>query len=221
MSRRASLRRRAISIWPSYCPAPASCRRRGLPPQRGVHVAGQVNLVPNERLEMIAVLVTAPAGSMGNYMVMFSMAMLPVALAGQERATAGAILASFQPDQAVIAKQAGAMAAPAIAAIHQIGEQAKARAAADTTRHDTQNQAWENDQAAKEAQNRQWEKSQDALERNTQGFSNYLLDQSVVQDNEANAHGTLWNNTAYALVKANPERYELVDTPNYWKGIDY
>ena len=193
----------------------------GIPPQRGAHVAGQVNLVPNERLEMIAVLMTTPAGSMGNYMVMFSMAMLPVALADQERATAGAILASFQPDQATIAKQAGAMAAPYLAAIRQIGEDAKTRTATATARHDTQNQAWEKDQAAKAAQNRKWEQSQDALERNTQGFSNYLLDQNVVLDKEQNAHGTLWNNTAYSLVKANPDRYELVDTPDYWKGVDY
>jgi hypothetical protein len=193
----------------------------GIPPQRGARVAGQVNLVPSERLEMIAVLMTTPPGSMGNYTVMFSMAMLPVALADQERATAGAILASFQPDQATIARQAGAMAAPYLAAIRQIGEDAKARGTAAAARHDTQNQAWDRDQAAKEAQHRKWDQSQDALERNTQGFSNYLLDQTVVQDNELNAHGTIWNNTAYAMVKANPDRYELVDTPNYWKGIDY
>lgn len=193
----------------------------GMPPQRGVQVAGQVNLVPSEPLYMIAVLTTTPPASMGTYMVMFSMAMLPRALANQEAATAGAILSSFQPDPAVINRQAGAMAAPYIAAIHQIGAQAQARAAASERLHGTQNEAWEQDQKAKEVRNRQWEKSQDAEERNTQGFSNYLLDQNVVLDKEQNAHGTFWNNEAYALTQGNPDRYEIVDTPGYWKGIDY
>jgi hypothetical protein len=31
----------------------------------------------------------------------------------------------------------------------------------------------------------------------------------------------VWNSTADALVKANPNRYEIVDTPNFWKGVDY
>jgi len=193
----------------------------GLPIQRGVHVTGQVSLAPGEPMEMNVVLTTTPPSSFGNYMVMFSMAMVPRALADQERATAGAILASFQPDQAVINRQAGAMAAPAIAAIHQIGAQAKARADAASAAHEAQHQSWNQGQAAVDAQHRNWAQSQDASERNTQGFSNYLLDQTVVQDNRENAHGTFWNGTAAALVKANPDRFELVDTPNYWQGIDY
>jgi hypothetical protein len=193
----------------------------GMPAQRGAHVTGQVSLVPSEPADLDALVLTTPPSSMGSYLVMFSMALVPAALANQERATAGAILASFKPDQGVIARQAGAMAAPAIAAIHQIGAQAQARAASSSRAHDLQNQTWEQDQAAKAAQNRNWEQSQDAQERKTQGFSNYLLDQTVVLDNEQNAHGTFWNSTANAMVKANPDRYELVDTPDYWKGIDY
>jgi len=193
----------------------------GLPLQRGVHVTGQVSLAPNEPMEMNAVLTATPPSSFGNYLVMFSMVMVPQAVADQQRATAGAILASFQPNQAVINHQAGAMAAPAIAEIHQIGAQAKARADAASAAHEAQHQSWNQGQAAVDAQHRNWAQSQDAAERNTQGFSNYLLDQSVVQDNQNNAHGTAWNATAAALVKANPDRFELVDTPNYWKGIDY
>jgi len=193
----------------------------GMPVQRGAHVTGKVSLVPSEPMDLNALVMTTPPSSMGTYLVMFSMALVPVAVADQERATAGAILASFQPDQGVISRQAGAMAAPAIAAIHQIGEQARARGAASSAAHDIQNQAWEKDQAAKATQNRNWEQSQDMQERKTQGFCNYLLDQTVVLDNEQNAHGTFWNGTADAMVKANPNRYELVDTPNYWKGIDY
>jgi hypothetical protein len=54
-----------------------------------------------------------------------------------------------------------------------------------------------------------------------QAFSNYLLDQTVIQDNQNNTHGTVWNQNADALVRINPQRYEYVNPPNYWKGIDY
>jgi endo-beta-N-acetylglucosaminidase D len=75
-------------------------------------------------------------------------------------------------------------------------------------------------------QNQSFEYHEDSISRNGQGFSNYLLDQTVVQDNNMYnngtiGHGTVWNSTADALVKANPNRYEIVDTPNYWRGIDY
>ena len=33
--------------------------------------------------------------------------------------------------------------------------------------------------------------------------------------------GTVWNQTADALVRSNPDRYEIVQTPNFWKGVDY
>ena len=53
-----------------------------------------------------------------------------------------------------------------------------------------------------------------------------LLDQTVIQDNNVYGsgtigHGTVWNSTADALVKANPNRYEIVNAPNFWKGWDY
>jgi len=66
-----------------------------------------------------------------------------------------------------------------------------------------------------------WRAGQDRQERNTQGFCNYLLDQSVIQDNRYNAHGTVWNGTAEALVKADPARFQYVEPRDYWKGIDH
>ena len=59
------------------------------------------------------------------------------------------------------------------------------------------------------------------MDRRSQEFSNYQLGYSVVQDNNDNAHGTLWNQDADALVKQDPQRFEYVNAPNFWKGIDY
>jgi len=81
-------------------------------------------------------------------------------------------------------------------------------------------------EAANEAQHAGYWAQQDSNARNAQGFSNYLLDQTVVQDNNIYnngtiGHGTVWNSAADALVKADAKRFEIVDTPNYWRGIDY
>ena len=79
---------------------------------------------------------------------------------------------------------------------------------------------------ANDAQHAGYNAQQDSNARNGQGFSNYLLDQTVIQDNNMYGngtvgHGTVWNSTADALVKANPNRYEIVDNPDFWKGKDF
>jgi hypothetical protein len=81
-------------------------------------------------------------------------------------------------------------------------------------------------QAANDAQQADWNANQDVQARNNQEFSNYLLDQTVVQDNNMYnngtvGHGTAWNSTADALVKADPDRFEYVEKPNFWQGTDY
>jgi hypothetical protein len=59
------------------------------------------------------------------------------------------------------------------------------------------------------------------MDRRSQEFGNYQLGYAVVSDTGNNAHGTLWADDAAALVQSNPDRYEYVSAPNYWKGIDY
>jgi hypothetical protein len=63
--------------------------------------------------------------------------------------------------------------------------------------------------------------NEDIRDRSFQAFDNVILGQSVVRDTERNAHGTLSNDYADALVKAHPERFEYVPTQDYVKGIDY
>ena len=61
----------------------------------------------------------------------------------------------------------------------------------------------------------------DARDRSFQAFDNVLLDQTVVEDTYRNTHGTISNDYADALVKANPNRLHYVPTQDYLKGIDY
>jgi len=176
--------------------------------QRCVHVTGHVNLAPNEPDELIAVLCTTPPGQMGNYLVMLSSAIMPIAVADQQRATVGAILASFQVDQRVLTGEINSIAGPAIDAIHKFGAMAM-KNADDASR-------------AHQAQNESWRAGQDSQDKRNQGFSNYLLDQNVIRDvQDPNTHKTVWNQTADVWQKAFPDRIEIVPTSEYIKGQDY
>ena len=92
--------------------------------------------------------------------------------------------------------------------------------------NDVQHAKWSASQESNTAQYSNSNDGQDTRARNNQGFDNYILDQTVVQDNNMYnngtiGHGTQWNSTADALVKADPNRFEYVDKPNYWEGTDY
>ena len=104
--------------------------------QRCVHATGHAVLggrggAEQDMPEIEALLCTTAPGPMGNYFVALSMSLIPPNLANQERATVGAILSSFQVNQGVVSQEANAMAAPAIAQIHAIGQAAMQRAQAD------------------------------------------------------------------------------------------
>jgi hypothetical protein len=177
-------------------------------PWRCAHLLGQIDPQDGKGVrEMNTIFCSSPPARFGSYMNLVYHTAVPVAFADKDRATMGAILASFTPNEAVIQRQAGAIAAPEINRIHEIGRQA-AQQAADA-------------HAAEDAHNRSVEKRWDDQDKQSQAFSNYLLDQTVIQDNYNNAHATVWNQTADAMVKNNPDRYSYVDTPNFWKGVDY
>src|SRR5262249_1737245 len=147
-----------------------------------------------------------PPSNMGLWLSMAYVTAAPVDIYPKVAPTLGAIMQSFQVNMQVVNAQAAAMAAPAIEQIHEIGRAAAARAKASREAFEIHNssvyQRW------------------DDQDKRNQAFSNYLLDQTVIQDNTLNAHGTFWNKTADDLVKADPKRYEYVDAPNFWKGID-
>ncbi len=195
----------------------------GNPGQRCIHSIGRGLLMsvgqppptakPEDypQLEFLACL-TAP-DRMGNYTVSISVSEIFLNSIEKERATVGAIMSSYQVNQAVVANQASAMAAPIIANIHRIGEQATARMNAVEQQNDEQHAGY-------------WAR-QDSNARRNQSFDNYILDQTVIQNNDVYGngttigHATVWNSTADALVKSDPNRYEIVNSPNFWKGWDY
>jgi len=180
----------------------------GSGPQHCAHLAGQIDPADGKSpSEMVAVYCVGPVSPMGQYGSQVYVTAVPVAFADKERATMGAILASFTLDMSVVNAEAGALAKPAIDAIHEVGRRAAAQADAA--------------HAANDAHNAAVEKNWDSIDRQGQGFSNYLLDQTVIQDNTTGTHRTLWNKAADDMVAHDPQRYQYVDVPNYWKGVDY
>jgi hypothetical protein len=199
-----------------------------------VTATGQLNPDGTAMREMNMLLCRSTPDQYGMYFLILTKSLLPLGASDQQRATAAAIIASYKPDMQRAHAIADAQSAPVIAQmqqtyqahqqalmsftqqqianIHQIGANATARMNAAEQEHDMEN--------------RSFEQHEDDISRNGQGFSNYLLDQTVVQDNNMYnngtiGHGTVWNSTADALVRADPNRFEIVDTPGYWRGIDY
>jgi hypothetical protein len=190
--------------------------------QRCVHVTGTTSPPGKGTNEIEAWMCTTPPGPNGMYGITVFLVALPTAYAGQERATAHAILTSFQQNTALLKAHVAAVTGPVIAAmnhqiesdahkyidyVNKIGEDAKARGQAADVQH--------------AAQQATFDAAQTFNAQNVQGFTNYLLDQSVVQNNITGAQGTLWNNAANALVQANPNKYSYVPNSNINLGSQY
>jgi len=178
----------------------------GPAPPRCAHILGRIN--PGDGPRGYDVIFCSGAVSrMGQYMNFTSIVTVPDKYADRERVTADAVLNGFSVDMDVVQGQANRFAAPEIARINAIGRAAAQQAAAAHVAEDRQAASVE----------RHW----DSQDRGSQAFSNYLLDQTVIQDNSTGTHATAWNTTASAMVSSDPNRYEYVATPNYWKGVDY
>ena len=103
---------------------------------------------------MDTMLCATKPGQSGMYVLRLFHTLLPVTVADQERATAAAVVASYQVNTALMQPKTTVRAVPTID-VQPIGATAAARYAA---------------LLAESA-------------RNNQGLSNYILDQDVIQDN--------------------------------------
>jgi hypothetical protein len=179
------------------------------PQERCVHLNGTADMGDGKGSRELngVYCTTPPTPTAGVWMSIAYTTMAPVQVAAEERATLGAILQSFNVNMGVVRSQSAKIAGPAIDQIHLIGKAAAQQAAAAHERNDIQNSSVY----------KRW----DDNDKRSQEFENYQLGFSVVSDVGNNAHGTFWNEDADELVQGNPDKYEYVSAPNYWKGIDY
>jgi hypothetical protein len=91
--------------------------------------------------------------------------------------------------------------------IHAVGAAAKQQA--------------DNAHAANDAHNAGVQAHWDNMDRASKSFQEYTLDQAVVVDTHTGVRATGWNQAADALVKADPNRYQIVQRQDLLKGVDY
>jgi hypothetical protein len=177
-------------------------------PIRCQRMAGTVDMQDGKgNREINVVFCVKPPGPYGQFLASAYSTTALVATASQSRATLDAIMRSFREDPAVISREASEIAKPAVDAINAYGAAVVKRA--------------QDSEKAFEIRNSSVYKQWDSNDRRSQEFSNATLGYSVIQDNAYNGHGTFYDDDAAALVKSDPNRFEYVNAPNYWKDIDY
>jgi hypothetical protein len=75
--------------------------------------------------------------------------------------------------------------------------------------------------AQREASSASFNQHMDDIDRSSKSFQNYQLNRSQLQDNSNNTRGTIDYMTADALVKADPDRFQIITRPDFIKGVDY
>jgi hypothetical protein len=219
-------------------PTPLTMEKVDLVPgsQEGqcVNATFQINPDGKGMMETGATLCRSPVDRNGFFLLTLSKYQLPLGASDQSRATAVAIMSSYKANMQLVQARANAAVAPMINQMQQT-YQAHTQALMSLTQSQiarTQQigaQATARMNATEAANQQQWagfDQQESNISRQGQGFSNYLLDQSVVQNNNVGGtgmvgHATVWNTQANALVQANPNKYEFVPEQNYWAGTDF
>jgi hypothetical protein len=127
----------------------------------------------------------------------------PEAVADAEAPAMLAMIHSYSQDAAVIGRE-NQVVLNNIAAVGR----ASAQQAADAD-------------ARRIASSKSFNQHMDDIDRSSKAFQNYQFDSSQLQDNDINARGTVDNRTADALVKADPNRFQIITRPDFIKGVDY
>ena len=189
-----------------------------MPEPQGVHgvmASGQMD-PDGKGMQFFSDLLTVsdPTRDYGSYSVTLSHALLPLAIADKEKPMLNSIISTYKPNMQVVNGENAKL----LQQKQQSDQQWLAWGQQQSDRIRAQGQAaqanFAGQQAANDAQHASWNAGQTANAQNAQGFSNYLLDQSVVQNNSTGAHGTLWNNAAEGMVQSNPNKYSYVSNPN-------
>jgi hypothetical protein len=100
----------------------------------------------------------------------------------------------------------------------QLQQGAMNRVQADATRAAQQSAAIN---ARREASTAAFNAHMDSIDRSSKITQDYILDRSVVRDSTTGDRGTVSNGYADSLVRANPDRFQVVPNQNLIAGKDY
>ena len=142
---------------------------------------------------------------------------LPERYAEQEAATMTAVINSYSQDRRVIAQES----AGDMGRIHQAGVIADIHAKAANDRFTASKQGFEGHMQDLNQRSGDFDQHMGNIDWSSKITQDYILDRSVVRDTEYDAHATVGNKFADALVKGNPDRFEIVPNQELIRGIDY
>jgi hypothetical protein len=210
---------RVTSVEPMQAPKGVRC----------VMAQGQLNADGNGMRDFIDMLCATSPDQYGSYNFQTSGTSFSPGASNLDRATALAIINSFQVDMKLVKQRADAESAPIIAAMkrkYQAQQQqwmARHQQIIRGIKQTGENARIRNNavQKANEAQHRAWEQQQDTQGRQSRTRSDYMLDQKIVKDNYRDTHTTEWNRTADELVRHDPKRFEILEQQNYELNRDY
>jgi hypothetical protein len=142
---------------------------------------------------------------------------LPERLADKEGATLLAVIKSYQTNAQVV----GRMQQGALNRVHADAARAAAQGAALNARREASNAAFDQHMNALDAQSNAFDAHVDTIDRQSKMTQDYILDRSVMRDNDNGDRGTVTNGYADYLLKTNPDRFEVVPNQDLIRGRDY
>ena len=142
---------------------------------------------------------------------------IPARFADEENATLLAVIRSYQQNEPMMAQQRqGAMNR-----VQADAARANAQAAALNARREASNAAFDQHMGALNAQSSSFNSHMDDIDRSSKINQDYILDRTVVRDNENAERGTVSNSYADSLVRGNPDRFQIVPNQDLIKGKDF
>jgi hypothetical protein len=142
---------------------------------------------------------------------------IPVGIAEQEGPTMLAIIHSYTQNEQMMAQ----MRQGEIDRVRADAARANAQTAAINARREASNAAFDQHMNNLNSQFSANDAHMDNIDRASKMNQNYILDRSVVTDNENGERGAVSNAYADSLVRANPNRYQIVPNQTLIKGQDY
>jgi hypothetical protein len=138
-------------------------------------------------------------------------------VAAQVGPTIKAMVASYSTNAAVV----GAEQRAAMNRVQADAAAAAAQGRALDTRREASNSSFDSHMKSLDRSNADFNSHADDLDRSSKVFQDYQLDRSVVRDNDYAERGTISSGYADALVKANPDRFRIIQNQDLIRGQDY
>jgi hypothetical protein len=142
---------------------------------------------------------------------------IPVKYVDAETPTLMAVIKSYSQDAQVIGREGAAD----LARVHADGERARIQADAINARREQSNQAYDSHMQDLKRNDSDFDQHMGNIDWSSKITQDYILDRSVVKDNDYDETATANNKFADSLVKANPNRFEIVQNQDLIRGRDY